>query len=85
MNPQNVIPIGIRILGLVFLYHALMAVPRFVLALVKSFSDLKLEALLSSTLLFVWPLLLAYWMLRGAPQLQRIVESGLKSRSTQVE
>lgn len=82
MDPQTVLRLGIRILGLVFLYHALMAMPRLVVQILRLATNFQIEALLSSLLACAWPLLLAIWFLRGAPQLGRWVASGDGDRSS---
>lgn len=76
MDTQNVLRIGIRILGLVFLYHALMALPRLVVQILRLATNFQVEPLLASLLACAWPLLLAVWFLRGAPQLGRWIASG---------
>lgn len=81
MDPQTVLRLGIRILGLVFLYHALMALPRFVLQVLRLATNFQVEPLLASLLACAWPLLLAIWFLRGAPQLSRWISSGGEGRS----
>jgi hypothetical protein len=68
MKPKDLFSLAVRILGLVFLYHGLSALPTL---LPTAFSR-TVGGLFIAVLMVGWPLLLAYWLLRGAPLLMRI-------------
>jgi hypothetical protein len=78
MDTKTILHVGFRILGLLFLYHGLLAAPRVVSVLLKLSAKFQFEPLLSSVLACAWPLLLAVWFLRGAPGLMRFVDKGGK-------
>jgi len=74
MKPKDIFILVIRVLGLVFLYHGLSAlVPLLFSAAILPFAV--------SALMVVWQLLLAYWLLRGAPLLMRIAYPETTGRS----
>ncbi len=64
MKPKDIFSLAIRILGLVFLYHGLSILP---MMLSGGFRNL-----LMAIIMIGWPLLVAYWLLRGAPLLMRL-------------
>ncbi len=74
MEPHAILAAGIRVLGLLFLYHGLLAVPRLVTASMKLATKFQFEPLFTSFLACAWPLLLAVWFLRGAPGLMGFVD-----------
>ena len=72
MKPKDILGIAVRLLGLVFLYEGLRALPSAVVQFCAGVLGLHLEAMFGSLLEAGWPLLLAGWLLRGAPFLMRI-------------
>jgi hypothetical protein len=68
MKPRDVFNIAVRILGLVFLYHGLSAMP----AIVTHIVTFNFFGLFINTLQIAWPLVLAYWLIGGASQLMEI-------------
>lgn len=76
MNSRDMFQLAVRILGLVFLYQALHAIPVAFSLLVHAPAVSEPPSFfgrLVSTLVMVgWPLLLAWWLVRGAPLLMRI-------------
>lgn len=62
---KGIFLLAIRLAGLIFLYHGLMALPTIIeLFLTKNFkSDLL------GLIVFLWPLVIAWWLIGGAPLL----------------
>lgn len=89
MQPKPVFTIGVRLLGLVFLYHALLAAPTAVGLLLNLFGQGPSVAQLFGLLALAWPFALAAWLMRGAPQLIRFAfaadDHGPGARTSQVE
>jgi len=71
MKPKDIFNLIVRLFGLVFLYQALVAVPLGLSAIFSSFPHSKLGGIWSALMMIGWPLLLGYWMLRGARPLGR--------------
>ncbi len=68
MKSKDIFSLAVRILGLVFLYHGLSALPTVIpLLLASNFTNW-----IAGVLMVAWPLAVAYWLLRGAPLLVRI-------------
>jgi hypothetical protein len=71
---KGIFSLVIRLIGLAFLYQAAEGMP-FILATLYSmpfrlaYRDL---TLITRVLMVVWEVALAYWMMRGAPQLMRL-------------
>jgi hypothetical protein len=77
MKPKDIFGIAVRVIGLLFLYQGLAAVPGAVGTLYQAtfprfFFRIFLQAFLTSVLTVGWPMLVAWWMIRGAPLLMRI-------------
>lgn len=71
MKPKEIFSVAIRLLGLCFLYHGLLAAPRLLTAFVGG-----PLALFATVFDISWPLLVAYWLLGGAPLLMQIAYPG---------
>ena len=67
MKPKEILQLAVRLLGLVFLYHGLSGVPTLLPVALSGVGNLFLPLFMLG-----WPLLLAYWLLRGAPLIMRI-------------
>ncbi len=69
---QMIVNLVVRLIGLAFLYQGLTAVP----TAASNFSALGFhyfgQSLLRTFFLVGWPLVLAWWMVRGAPWLMRL-------------
>jgi len=65
MTPKNVFVLAVRVLGLVFLYRGLVELPE----ILSIFSTGSFRSSLSIIVLIAWPLVLAFWLIRGAPLL----------------
>jgi len=63
MKPRSIFKLAVRILGLIFLYHGLSALPEFFQAIFSNFSHTP-----GFFLLIVWPLAVGCFLLRFAPQ-----------------
>ncbi len=67
MNSKDIFSLAVRILGLAFLYRGLSALPIVLPTLFGGFGNAIMCALTVG-----WPLLLAWWLLRGARLIMRI-------------
>jgi hypothetical protein len=65
MTPKSVFVLAVRVLGLVFLFRALVALPE----ILSIFSTGSFRSSLGIIVMIAWPLVLAYWFIRGAPLL----------------
>jgi len=81
MKPKDILQLAVRLLGLVFLYHGLRALPLAVGQIIGSFprdlslgipSGFSFRGFLVGVIMAGWPLLVSYWLLRGAPLIMRI-------------
>lgn len=72
MKPRDIFGLSVRLIGLIFLYQGLQAVPASVANVCLLFPHFIFRNLLPSLWLVGWPLLIAYWLLRGAPRLLRL-------------
>lgn len=74
MKPKEIFSLAVRVLGLVFLYQGLTAVPTQIplLNAARSLGQLTFFLFLTA-----WPLLIAWWLLRGAPLLLRVAYPGV--------
>jgi uncharacterized membrane protein len=68
MKTKDIFKLAVRLLGLVFLYHGLSALPA-VIPLVRASG---IGQFILGLVMVAWPLLVAYWLLRGAPLLMNI-------------
>ena len=72
MKPYDILKLAVRLLGLVFLYQGLQALPGGVLQFCGAISDRNFERLFMSFAMVGWPLLVACWLLRGARLIMRV-------------
>ena len=76
MNSKEIFSAAVRIIGLAFAYHGLSEIPpaiiRFCPAFPIPFRYLGFRTLIPSAFDIAIPLLIAYWMIRGAPWLMRL-------------
>jgi hypothetical protein len=68
MKSKDIFSLAVRILGLVFLYHGLTAVPPVIPAILA----ISIGNAFTGLLMVGWPLAVAYWLLSGAPLIMRI-------------
>ena len=77
MKSKDIFILAVRVLGLVFLYHGLSSMPTILpLAFARSIGNWFI-----SVIMVAWPLVLAYWLVRGAPLLIRIAFSETSGHS----
>jgi hypothetical protein len=69
MKPRDIFLLAIRLLGLLFLYHGLATVPSVVQIILANASTV--GSLINAILLIAWDLLVAWWLIGGAPLLMR--------------
>jgi hypothetical protein len=81
MNHNELFRLAVRILGLVFLYIGLRSLPAGLGQMLASFphrvgpgitSHMSFSGFFGGIVMVVWPLLLSYWLMRGAPAVMRI-------------
>jgi hypothetical protein len=72
MKPKDIFNLALRLIGLLFLYQGLAAVPNAVASFCPAFPHFQFRTLLPSAILVGWPLAVAWWLVRGAPWLMRI-------------
>lgn len=80
MNARDLFQLSVRIVGLVFLYVGLRAIPPALTLLLhgSSLSELHtsepsaFSRIISALVMVGWPMLLAWWLIGGAPLLMRI-------------
>ena len=67
MKPRDIFNLAVRLLGLVFLYQGLQALPPAAIQFCGAILNINSGAILASLVTAGWPLLVSYWLLRGAP------------------
>lgn len=83
MTEKNLFNLAVRILGLVFLYLALQAIPVAISLLFTASSadptlttqtsrSMNTSRIIGALVMVLWPLVLAIWLIRGAPLLMRL-------------
>ncbi len=72
MKPRDIFSIAVRMIGLVFLYQGLSSVPTAVANICPVFPHFYFRALWPASFLVGWPLVMAWWLVRGAPWLMRL-------------
>ena len=69
---QIIFNLVVRIIGLIFLYQGLSAVPIAAANFWTLTPHFMLQNFFRTLFLVGWPLAIAYWMVRGAPWLMRL-------------
>lgn len=81
MHSKDLFNLAIRLLGLVFLYHGLRDLPLALAQIAGSFPHEigrgvrtigSFRQFVGGIFMVAWPLLVSYWLLRGAPLIQRL-------------
>lgn len=81
MKTKEIFHLGVRLLGLVFLYNGLVNLPGIIGAIAGAFPHEivpgqvqggSFMGLFYAVLMTAWPLFLAWWLIGGAPQIMRI-------------
>lgn len=67
MKAPQIFGLALRLTGLIFLYYALSGLPGSLFKMVDRLVTLSLWALLQTIVGIIWPYILAWWFLRGAP------------------
>ena len=68
MKPRDIFGLILRLMGLIFIYNGLDKVPLAISSLRASFG----MGLYTTLMIVVWPLLIAFWLFRGAPPISRM-------------
>ena len=72
MKAKDIFGVAVRFIGLLFLYQSLSAVPGAITNVCPVFPHFFWRNVLPSLIAVGWPLLVAYWLVRGAPLLMRL-------------
>jgi hypothetical protein len=72
MNPKEILQLGIRLLGLVFLYHGLNALPTAIIQFWMAVVNSSIGGIIPVLVMVAWPFAVALWLFRGGPPLMRI-------------
>ena len=72
MKPKEIFNLIVRLLGIVFLYQAVEKVPLALSAIFMGPGHFSGVGFFSALMMVGWPLLVGYWLLRGAPPLARL-------------
>ncbi len=72
MKPRDIFETAVRLIGLLFLYQGLSAVPNAIASICPVFPHFYFRNLWPSFLIVAWPTALACWMVTGAPWLMRL-------------
>lgn len=72
MKPKDIFGLIVRLLGLIFIYESAEKVPTAISYIFSGFKSISGVGLLSAVIMVGWPLLVAYWLLLGAPPVSRI-------------
>ena len=72
MKPKDIFGLVVRLLGLIFLYEAAEKLPLALSATFPGFKSISGIGFLSALFMVGWPLVVAYWLLRGAPPVSRL-------------
>jgi len=72
MKAPQIFDLALRLAGLIFLYFALSALPGGLFKMLDRLATLSLWALIQTIVGIIWPFILAWWFLRGAPLVMRI-------------
>jgi hypothetical protein len=76
LTPKALFQLAIRLLGLWFLCQGLTNLPGSVVGMFLSLKGRSFAGFLGAGLMAAWPLLLAWWLIRGAPWLMRLAGRG---------
>lgn len=71
MKQKEIFNLVLRLIGLLFLYQSLSAVPSAMMSFCPVFPHFNFRSLLPSMIVVGWPLAVAWWLIRGAPWLMR--------------
>jgi hypothetical protein len=71
LTGKDIFGLVIRLIGLMFLYQGLMAVPQAFAGMFPLFPHLFIRNVVPGIVMVGWPLAAAYWLVRGAPPLMR--------------
>ena len=67
MKPRDIFKLAVRLLGLIFLYQGLQALAPAAVQLCRELPRINSDMIVMTLVSAGWPLLVAYWLLRGAP------------------
>jgi hypothetical protein len=81
MKQKEIFNLAIRLLGLLFLYHGLQSLPAAVATILAAFprqvgagvrTMMNYGAFIQGFFTTGWPLLMAFWLIRGAPYIMEL-------------
>jgi hypothetical protein len=71
MKPHDIFNLAMRLIGLIFLYQGLSAVPAAFHNFCPIFPHFNFRSLFPSLILVGWPMAVGLWLIKGAPWLMR--------------
>ncbi len=71
MKSRDILELVVRLVGVVFLYQALAAMPAAIANFCPIFPHLNFRSLFPSAILVGWPLAVGWYLFKGAPWLMR--------------
>jgi|GEM_PF-2669079 len=72
MNAPQLFSLALRLTGLIFLYFALAGLPGGIFKLLDHLVAFNLWAVIKVIVGIIWPFLMAWYFLRGAPFVQHL-------------
>ena len=72
MKAKDIFGLAVRLIGLVFLYQGISMVPTAFSSIFPLFPHIYWRNIIPSVIMVGWPLLAAYWLIRGAPPINRL-------------
>jgi hypothetical protein len=72
MKAKDIFGLIVRLMGLIFVYEAAEKVPPALSYIFPGFKSISGVGFLSALFMVGWPLVVAYWLFRGAPPISRI-------------
>jgi len=72
MKAKDIFGLIVRLLGLIFVYESAEKLPLAFSAIFPGFKTVSGIGFLSALFMVGWPLVVAYWLFRGAPPVTRL-------------
>lgn len=72
MKAKEIFGLAVRIIGLLFLYQGLTAVPNAITSVCPGLTHFYWRNIFPMALIVGWPLFIGYWLVRGAPRLMNL-------------
>ena len=82
---RTIFDLAVRLIGLAFFYQGVSSVPMAVANFCPAFPHFNFRTLIPSLFIVGWPLLIGWWLIRGAPWLMRLAFPADVDRPAQAE